>query len=197
MPEMVTKPCDQCGKSLCLLASQFKRGRGKFCSRRCHTLSNQSIRWGRHKTAFKTYFWKWVDASGGADACWPWIGGSQSRGYGRIKIEGKSVSAHRLALTFTIGEPPIPTLFACHECDNPICCNPRHLRWDTAQGNSDDRARRGRDRPLKRRRCDHDEVRRLRAEGLSYSKIAGIIGINQATVGKILTLLSALEGDAA
>lgn len=54
------------------------------------------------------------------------------------------VGAHELALTFTTGETRMYGLDTCHSCDNPICCNPDHLRFDTRQSNVDDATGRSR-----------------------------------------------------
>lgn len=51
-----------------------------------------------------------------------------------------------LAVTFTTGERRAPGLDTCHACNNPICCNPRHLRFDTRSGNVADMVAAGRAR---------------------------------------------------
>jgi hypothetical protein len=51
--------------------------------------------------------------------------------------------AHRVAFFLTFGQP-IPDLLICHSCDNPGCCNPRHLWQGTAADNNADRSRKGR-----------------------------------------------------
>ena len=33
---------------------------------------------------------------------------------------------------------------ALHSCDNPICCNPKHLSWGSAQDNMTDKCNKGR-----------------------------------------------------
>jgi DNA-binding XRE family transcriptional regulator len=51
--------------------------------------------------------------------------------------------AHRVAYEFGVG--PIPDgLFVLHECDNPKCCNPAHLRVGTQAENIRQCVERGR-----------------------------------------------------
>ena len=80
-----------------------------------------------------TEFWSNVTA-GGPDDCWPWTGYEED-GYGRFFFEGKMRGAHELAVTFTTGERRASRLDTCHSCNNPPCCNPAHLRFDTRKGN--------------------------------------------------------------
>lgn len=84
-------------------------------------------------------FWSRVDRSGD---CWTWTG-ALVNGYGRIKVEGRSVLAPRIAWELTNG--PIPTgLEVRHHCDNPPCVRPEHLALGTHAENMDDSRRRGR-----------------------------------------------------
>ena len=58
--------------------------------------------------------------------------------YGLFTLPGrKKVGAHRVALMLTQGPPP-PGLECAHSCDNPICCNPGHLSWQTHKQNVHD-----------------------------------------------------------
>ncbi len=104
-------------------------------------------------------FWERVDMSGGAYACWPWMGartGGNAGGYGALSVGRKNVKAHRLALA--AASTPFPSsdaLCALHHCDNRACCNPLHLYWGTRQDNSDD--------ARIRHRIDHDKNRGLRS----------------------------------
>lgn len=84
-----------------------------------------------------------TDRRGGEDACWPWLG-STNKGYGRLKLGGgRFILTHRLALMLD-GRWPGPGQVARHRCNEPLCCNPRHLAWGTQIENVADRQRAGR-----------------------------------------------------
>lgn len=66
--------------------------------------------------------------------CWIWNGAKiKGRGYGVFNFRGKSQSTHRLLFAHFIQPIPIgrgkdiPVLDHI-VCDNPSCCNPKHLK---------------------------------------------------------------------
>lgn len=73
-----------------------------------------------------------------------WIGANDGTwGYGVMRIEGRSVKAHRAAWTNANG--PIPKgLKVLHRCDRPSCIKASHLFLGTDQDNSDDMIAKGR-----------------------------------------------------
>jgi len=86
-----------------------------------------------------------VDRSGGPDACWPWLGSKlKSGGYGRYR-PSKAIEhrAHVYAFKNAVG--PVPKgMVLLHSCDNPPCCNPKHLSAGTHGDNMADKVAKGR-----------------------------------------------------
>ena len=57
--------------------------------------------------------------------CSLWTGAS-TRGYGRVRRDGRLYQAHRVAYELFVG--PIPGgMNVLHRCDTPACVNPDHL----------------------------------------------------------------------
>lgn len=81
-----------------------------------------------------------IDMSGGPNACWPWMGQRDKDGYGSMydpRVDSNR-RAHRL-LWDVIGLGELdPATFLLHSCDNPPCCNPRHLTPGTNTDNVHD-----------------------------------------------------------
>lgn len=107
--------------------SWLKRGRGKFCSKKCY---GEFLSGGN----FDSHIQK-----NGGDSCWIWMGSLGTNGYGQFG--GKR--AHRIAYETANG--PLPAgLYVCHRCDNPRCVRPEHLFLGTQRDNIHDAMRKGR-----------------------------------------------------
>lgn len=80
-----------------------------------------------------------IDRSGGEDACWEWIAGRQGDGYGTFGWGERGIQlSHRIAYELAYGQFP-RELKVLHKCDNPPCCNPKHLFLGTQLENIQDR----------------------------------------------------------
>ena len=77
--------------------------------------------------------------------CWLWTGATQTFGYGKVTVNWKSYSAHRLSWILHKGEIPAG-MSVLHHCDNPACVSPSHLFLGSQFDNMKDMARKGRSR---------------------------------------------------
>lgn len=73
---------------------------------------------------------------------WPFAR-CRTRGYGRAKLNGVKMNAHRAVLVLSTNEDPPDKVAAHGECHNPLCVNPLHLTWATPRENQRDRIRDG------------------------------------------------------
>lgn len=86
--------------------------------------------------------WSCVDIKG-PDDCWLWMKAVNRYGYGDVAFRGKRTNASRAA--YFLNHPKADeSLVVCHTCDNPKCCNPKHLWLGTAGDNVRDCNKKGR-----------------------------------------------------
>lgn len=137
-------------------------------------------------------FWRLIDRAD-PDECWPYTGHLDRGGYGIFTDHlGKRRPAHELALSYTTGEVKHEGLETCHSCDNPQCCNPNHLRFDTRQSNVDDMVSRKRNRVGSRAphtALTEDDVlliRERRALGARVRDLSIDFGISESAVSAIV-----------
>lgn len=129
---------------------------------------------------------------GGPDECWPWMGCTDERGYGRLKLTVGGVRmrrSHRVALLMIGVEIP-EGMCVLHRCDNTTCVNPAHLFIGTHRDNMEDMSRKGRatkqcgvDTPWSK--LDDDKVRAIRKrrkEGVPFNKIASEFGVTEGAI---------------
>jgi len=127
----------------------------------------------------------------GLDECWPWKGGRTKAGYGIVRFNDEFLLVHRavweLAHKRKLGK------YQCrHTCDNPPCCNLKHLKRGTNKQNSNDAIRKGRVHlgekhgmaRLTTRKVVR--IRALRKEGMFCSQIAKLFHVAENTIWDIV-----------
>ncbi len=125
---------------------------------------------------------------------WPYAR-SGACDHGHLRIEGRIVGAHVMALILSGQPKPSDDVEACHNCGNGPCINPRHLRWDTHTENAEDARQHGTmivgEMHVLAKLTDERvrEARRLHAIGTRSADLAARYGVSQRT------LLKAIRGD--
>lgn len=68
--------------------------------------------------------------------CWIWQGAKhgQGRGYGKFRLGGKVMSAHKASYLLLVG-PVEDGLVIGHQCNNERCVSPYHLKAETQSAN--------------------------------------------------------------
>lgn len=130
---------------------------------------------------------------GDIESCWLWVGTTNNKGYGQLKINKKNTGAHRVSYMVHIG--PIPEgMFVLHQCDNPACINPYHLFLGTHADNMRDKVQKGR---MHDQRGEHNPKAKITelqardaheraAKGERQSDIARSYGVTRSAISRII-----------
>ncbi len=178
MATMIMLTCTHCGKEYYRSIHIVRSNKSKktFCCR--------EHKWAYDRRHYEN-FWCSVDKSGGPDACWLWQSTIDGSGYGTIEYKGKVYQAHRRAYELVKG--PIPEgsgyhgTVVRHECDVRQCVNPAHLIVGSHQENMKDMV----DRKRFVHKLTENQVRAIRVDARSYSKISAEYGLCLATISEI------------
>jgi hypothetical protein len=201
------KKCEVCNVEFLpayRVTEEYWQGR-RFCSPRCTQIASRGKRrptFGKAMVTLEHRFWSKVNKDGPIQPhcqhlgpCWVWTGATTMDGYGYLfgtRREHRRL-AHRLSYELNIG--PIPNgLCVLHKCDNEPCVNPGHLFTGTRKDNNEDKIRKGRDYDrhgasnpnASLTQDDADEIRAMRARGMTQQAIADAKGTPQSNVSKIL-----------
>lgn len=84
-----------------------------------------------------------VNLPADVEECWNWVGTFAKSGYGVLRIDKKTRTAHRVSYEFNVGDIP-KGMYILHSCDNRQCVNPLHLRCGTQAENNLDQIERKR-----------------------------------------------------
>lgn len=133
--------------------------------------------------------------------CLEWQGQKTTKGYGRLRLNGKEVFAHRAAWEFAHGEIPkgdgYHGVCVLHKCDNPLCVRLSHLKLGTQSDNVKDMVKKGRARGSMLPGEQHgttkltipqvQEIRqRYREDGITQTKLASMYGVTRSCVKHIV-----------
>lgn len=127
------------------------------------------------------------------DQCWGWQRHCSRNGYGRFRTghsrdgTSRAYCATRLMYFFATGEDPGERL-VCHSCDNPGCCNPKHLFLGDHAANMQDMASKGRAaRCIGVRKIDQAIADRVRADARPYALLCADYGLSKSNISEIKT----------
>lgn len=162
---MAKKSCAACG------AEYEGEKRDDYCSLPCALWNRVKIR--------------------GHDECWLWIGSTMGDGYGQFNFRKARYISHRVAHSLADGDISEETPYILHSCDNPQCCNPRHLTAGTHTENMEDKMAKGRQARgvsharAKMSETDVHEIRWQHSHGLSMRALARAYGVCHSTIRTI------------
>ena len=144
---------------------------------------------------FAEIFWGTTIKTG--TGCIEWVGSfrGDKLKYGRVNVNRKTQSTHRVAWMLANKASPLDGICVCHKCDNPICVNPEHLFLGTYADNERDKMAKGRKvvcAPLGEENGKHKlttaEVIKIKngiKEGLPNRWLGDIYKVNRMTIHAI------------
>jgi len=127
--------------------------------------------------AFMQRFLSKVDI-GAPSECWNYEGSKHRQGYGMFRTCSTVMVAHRIAYQLSNPNEDISGKVIMHSCDNPSCCNPKHLTCGTQADNMRDRDLKNRNAKGERHgrsKLTRRQVEQMRAEhkaGKSIKQVA-------------------------
>jgi HNH endonuclease len=69
--------------------------------------------------------------------CWYWTGSTDSGGYSKFKLRGKTINVHRYAYERLVADIPEGLTIDHLACTSRRCCNPEHMQVVTRGENSE------------------------------------------------------------
>ena len=139
-----------------------------------------------------TRFWNNVNKTCD-DECWEFSCGLDKDGYGRLKVNGKTIKAHRFSYELHNGKQIEIGKQILHSCDNTCCVNPHHLREGTSAENMKDKSLRSRISGEKHPRAKltdtqaREILQRWSAGIITQQKLADDYKVSQTTISKIIS----------
>ncbi len=139
-------------------------------------------------------FWKKVLKT---PTCWLWTAKRDSLGYGRFRVKGVLMMAHRVSYALSNGSILGSGTYILHKCDNPPCVRSDHLFAGSNRDNIMDAIGKGRLHFKPNRgeqngwsKLSWEQVRRIRSDYVPYrvlqNDLAKQYGVSMFTVRSIL-----------
>lgn len=173
----VPRTCEHCGVAFFAYPYEVRGGLARFCSRKCsnHRELAPRIAEGLGPSTAK--------------GCRPWIGATDSDGYGLVSFEGRNRRVTHAVWFLNTGHWPAPGEIVAHTtCDWPPCGEFAHLTLMDNAGNvadrdSKERQVRGEQQHLSKLTAEKVIAMRVRyaAGGVSMPTLAREYGVNYAS----------------
>ncbi len=135
--------------------------------------------------------WKRINIKNDSE-CWEWQGSLVNNRYGKMIIDCKYYLTHRVVYELTYGNIS-DSLLVCHHCDNPKCCNPKHLFLGTQQDNVNDKIKKNRQpkgKSIGSSKLTSDnvlEIRRLYINGsYTFKKLGVLFNVDRKNISSIV-----------
>jgi len=186
---MNLKKCEVCGQSYGPKYGQKQFDAARTCSLKCAAEIGRS---NRKWKPVSERFWEKVDKRPGHGPngdCWVWTASRLPAGYGTFRLKDRVQKAHRVSFMLHVGDLPEDRMIR-HDCDNPACVNPAHLRIGEHFQNMKDMVDRGRGRAPSgiahhSKKLTEDQVRAIRSDLRKQREIAADYGVTQGAVAAI------------
>jgi hypothetical protein len=180
---------------------QLRQQRERYRIRKEKRANNQKINNAGRLANTPEVLWSKIDVKT-EDECWNWKGYKNEDGYGRTWINDCGYYAHRVIydlvypniITLSAPKNTDETGFILHTCDNPSCCNPKHLWVGNCSENIADKVKKGRSADFsgdkgpncKLSMAQAQEIRQKRKDGISAKELANKYGVSISSVKTLL-----------
>jgi hypothetical protein len=180
---------------------QLKQQRERYRIRKEKRTNNQKINNAGRPANTPEVLWSKIDVKT-EDECWNWKGYKNEDGYGRTWINDCGYYAHRVIydlvypniITLSAPKNTDETGFILHTCDNPSCCNPKHLWVGNCSENIADKVKKGRSADFsgdkgpncKLSMAQAQEIRQKRKDGISTKELANQYGVSLSSIKTLL-----------
>jgi len=180
---------------------QLRQQRERYRIRKEKRANNQKINNAGRPANTPEVLWSKIDVKT-EDECWNWKGYKNEDGYGRTWINDCGYYAHRVIydlvypniITLSAPKNTDETGFILHTCDNPSCCNPKHLWVGNCSENIADKVKKGRSADFsgdkgpncKLSMAQAQEIRQKRKDGISAKELANKYGVSISSVKTLL-----------